>query len=87
MEVPVNADGTFTFGHLPPGKYLLSLYPPTPGIASMPITVGNEDFSGAELVPLPTKKVTGRIVVKNGSIPYGLLGILHSQDLGHCEDK
>jgi hypothetical protein len=31
-------------------------------------------FSGAELVPLPTKNVTGRIVVKNGSIPYGLLG-------------
>jgi hypothetical protein len=74
LEVPVSADGTFTFGHLPPGKYLLSLYPPTPGIASMPITVGNEDFSGAELLPLPTKKVTGRVVVKNGSIPYGLLG-------------
>ena len=31
LEVPVSADGTFTFGHLPPGKYLLSLYPPTPG--------------------------------------------------------
>jgi len=74
LEVPVSADGTFKFGHLPPGKYLLSLYPPTPGIASMPITVGNEDFSGAELLPLPTKKVTGRVVVKNGSIPYGLLG-------------
>ena len=74
LEVPVSADGSFTFGHLPPGKYLLSLYPPTPGIASMPITVGNEDFSGAELLPLPTKKVTGRVVVKNGSIPYGLLG-------------
>ena len=40
----------------------------------MPITVGNEDFLGAELLPLPTKKVTGRVVVKSGSIPYGLLG-------------
>jgi hypothetical protein len=74
LEVPVRADGTFTFGHVSPGKYLLSLYPPTPGIASMPITVKNEDVSDAELVPLPTKNVTGRIVVKNGSIPYGLLG-------------
>ena len=74
LEVPVSRDGTFTFGHIPPGKYLLSLYPPTPGIASLPITIGNEDFSGAELVPLPTRKVSGRIIVKNGSIPYGLLG-------------
>jgi hypothetical protein len=74
LEVPVNKDGTFAFGHVPPGKYLLSLYPPTPGIASMPITVANDDVSGAELLPLPTKRVSGRIVVKNGSIPHGLLG-------------
>jgi len=74
IEVPVNSDGTFTFGHVPPGKYLLSLYPPTPGIASMPITVANADIGGAELEPLPTKKVSGRIIVKNGSIPHGLLG-------------
>jgi len=74
LEVPVRPDGTFTFGHIPPGKYLLSLYPPTPGIASMPITIANDDISGAELEPLPTKKVSGRIVVKNGSIPHGLLG-------------
>lgn len=74
LEVPVQADGTFSFGHLPPGKYLLSLYPPTPGIASMPITVANDDISGAELEPLPTNKVSGRIVVRNGAIPHGLLG-------------
>lgn len=74
LEVPVRADGSFEFGHLPPGKYLVSLYPPTPGIASYPITVGETDVSGVELVPLPTRKVSGRIVVRNGSIPHGLLG-------------
>ena len=74
LEVPVRPDGTYTFGHVPPGKYLLSLYPPTPGIASMPITVGNDDVSDLELEPLPTKQVTGRIIVRNGSIPHGLLG-------------
>jgi hypothetical protein len=74
LEVPVHADGTFEFGHVPPGKYLVSLYPPTPGIASYPVTVGQADISGVELVPLPTKKVTGRIIVRNGSIPHGLLG-------------
>ena len=46
LEVPVRPDGTFEFGHVPPGKYLVSLYPPTPGIASMPITVANDDISG-----------------------------------------
>ena len=75
LEVPVRPDGTFEFGHLPPGnRYLVSLYPPTPGIASFPVTVAESDISGVELTPLPTKKVTGRIVVKNGSIPNGLLG-------------
>src|SRR5215471_9299338 len=75
LEVPVNPDGTFQFGHVPPGKYLVSLYPPTPGIASYPVTVGEADVSGVDLVPLPTHKVSGRIVVKNGlSIPHGLLG-------------
>jgi hypothetical protein len=74
LEVPVQPNGTFEFGHVPPGKYLLSLYPPTPGIASVPVTVGDDDISGVELVPLPTHLVTGRIVVKNGPIPHGFLG-------------
>jgi hypothetical protein len=74
IEVPVRPDGTYSFGYIPPGKYLLSLYPPTPGIASMPITIENDDISGAELDPLPTQKVTGRIIVRNGPIPHGILG-------------
>jgi hypothetical protein len=74
LEVPVSPQGTYEFGHVPPGKYLLSLQPPTPGIASMPITVGDEDLSGLTLVPLPTKRVSGRIISRNGPIPYGILG-------------
>jgi hypothetical protein len=74
LEVPVKADGTFEFGHVPPGKYLVSLYPPTPGIASYPVTVGQADVSGVELVPLPTRSVTGRIAVRNGGLPRGILG-------------
>jgi hypothetical protein len=75
LEVAVKPDGTFEFGHLPPGnRYLVSLYPPTPGIASYPVTVGQTDVSGIELTPLPTKRVSGRITVRNGAIPYGILG-------------
>jgi len=76
LEVPIRPDGSFEFGHVPPGKYLLSLYPPTPGIASVPVTVGNTDIEAGELVPLPTQKVTGRIVVRNGTIPHGIIGFL-----------
>jgi hypothetical protein len=74
LEVSVSPQGTFEFGHVPPGKYLLSLYPPTPGIASRPLTLENTDLLGLELVPLPTKKVTGRIIIRNGGIPHGILG-------------
>ena len=75
LEVPIKPDGSFEFGYVPPGnRYLVSLWPPTPGIVSFPVTVGQADVSGVELTPLPTKKVSGRIVVKNGSIPHGILG-------------
>jgi len=77
LEVPVKADGSFEFGHLPPGnRYLVSLYPPTSGIASYPVTVGRSDVSGIQLTPLPTKRVSGRITVRNGSIPHGILGFV-----------
>src|SRR5262245_40528458 len=79
LEVPVKPDGSFEFGHVPPGKYLVSLYPPTPGIASYPVTVGDADVSGVTLVPLPTQTVTGRIVVKNGPMPVGILGFYTTQ--------
>ena len=34
LETPVSADGSFTFGHLPNGSYLLSLFPTPPGMPS-----------------------------------------------------
>jgi hypothetical protein len=75
LQVPVKPDGTFEFGHVPPGNhYLVSLWPATSGIASFPVTVNTSDVSGVVLTPLPTKKVSGRIVMKNGSIPHGILG-------------
>jgi hypothetical protein len=77
LEVPIKPDGSFEFGYVPPGnRYLVSLWPPTSGIASFPVTVTQADVSGIELTPLPTKKVSGRIVVKNGNIPYGILGFV-----------
>jgi hypothetical protein len=43
IEVPVAADGSFTFGHLPKGNYLVSLFPAPPGMPSRAFTVGETD--------------------------------------------
>jgi hypothetical protein len=73
LEVPVAPSGSFAFGHVPPGVYLLSLFPNPPGMASLVVRVGETDVSGVELAPPPTRAVTGRIVVQNGPLPRARL--------------
>ncbi|HYR84054.1 MAG TPA: hypothetical protein VE422_08255 [Terriglobia bacterium] len=73
LEVSVARDGAFEFGHVPPGKYLLGLFPRPAGLASLVVNVGDADVTGLQLVPPPTRAVTGRIVVQNGPLPHALL--------------
>src|SRR5262249_16173936 len=70
----VGPDGKFLFPALPPGSYLLSMYPPTSGMPSVKVKVTDTDVSGEELTPLPTQNVTGRVVVDRGPLPLALLG-------------
>jgi len=74
IQVPVKPDGSFDIGYVPPGTYIAQMYPPTSGMAGRRVTVGNDDVTGVELTPLPTKTVTGRIVTKRGPLPVGYLG-------------
>jgi len=74
IQVPVKPDGSFDIGYVPPGTYIAQMYPPTSGMAGRRVTVGNDDVTGVELTPLPTKAVTGRIVTKRGPLPVGYLG-------------
>jgi len=69
LEAPVAPNGSFAFGHVPTGVYLLSLFPNPPGMASLVVRVGETDVAGVELAPPPTRAVTGRIVVQNGPLP------------------
>jgi len=69
LEVPVGADGTFEFGHVPTGAYWVDLVPPSPGMGSFRVQVGDKDVTGLELPRPPTHAVTGRIVVQNGPLP------------------
>lgn len=74
IEVPVKPDGSYEFGYVPPGNYLVQMYPPTSGMPARRVTVGNDNITGVELIPLPTQTVTGRIVAKRGPLPVGYLG-------------
>jgi len=73
LEAPVGADGSFTFGHLPKGSYLLSLFPAPPGMPSRAFTVGETD-TRVDLVRPTLRTIRGRVVVPAGPLPYGVLG-------------
>jgi hypothetical protein len=73
LESPIASDGGFTFGHLPKGSYLLSLFPALPGMPSRAFRVDETDVR-VDLVRPTLRTVTGRVVVQNGPLPYGWLG-------------
>jgi len=73
LETPVAADGSFTFGHLPKGSYLLSLFPTPPGMPSRPLQVGETD-ARIDLVRPTLRRITGRLIAPKGVIPRVLLG-------------
>jgi hypothetical protein len=73
LEVPVGPDGTFEFGHVPTGVYLVDLLPPSPGMGSFRVQVGDKDITGLQLLRPATHAVTGRIVVENGPLPRAQL--------------
>jgi protocatechuate 3,4-dioxygenase beta subunit len=66
----VRPDGSFTISNVSPGSYTLMVQT-VPGPdgegASVPITVGNEDLSGINLVTSKGGVVSGRVVAAQGS--------------------
>jgi hypothetical protein len=73
LETPVGADGSFTFGHLPTGSYLLSLFPTPPGMPSRPFQVGVTD-ARIDLVRPVVHRVTGRLVGPKNVLSRVLVG-------------
>ena len=82
LEVPVRADGPFEFGSVPPGLYLLTTFPPPPGLSPIAVSISKADVTGLTLTAPPTRTVTGRIVVqKTGPIPQLLLSFFTTQSV------
>jgi hypothetical protein len=80
LELPVRADGTFDFGHLPKGRYLLNIFPYYPGLSSKAFNVGDGDVPGLDFEKPTLRTVTGRIVAERGPVPHTLLGFVTSDD-------
>jgi hypothetical protein len=73
LETPVGADGTFSFGHLPKGSYLVSLFPTPPGMPSRAFQVGDTD-TRIDLVRPTLRTISGRIVAPPGVLRRVLVG-------------
>jgi hypothetical protein len=75
-EVPVGANGQFAFGRVPPGRYLVSLFPTPPGFGSLTVDVREADIAALEIKRPTTYAVSGRVVTTSGPIPNGLLALV-----------
>jgi hypothetical protein len=73
LETPVGPDGTFTFGHLPKGSYLVSLFPTPPGMPSRAFQVGESDIR-IDLARPTLRTVSGRIVAPPHVVRRVLIG-------------
>jgi hypothetical protein len=75
-EVPVSANGQFAFGRVPPGRYLVSLFPTPPGFGSLTVDVREADVAALTITRPPVHTVSGRVVTSSGPIPNGLLALV-----------
>jgi len=75
-EVALGANGQFAFGRVPPGRYLVSVFPTPPGYGSLTVDVRETDVTNLEIKRPTTYAVSGRVVTTSGPIPTGLLALV-----------
>jgi hypothetical protein len=72
VDAPVRPDGTFEFGRVPAGTYLVDLFPTVPGLQSVLFDIGERDVNTLELKRPKLQTITGRIEVERGPLPSAL---------------
>jgi hypothetical protein len=78
LETSVGQDGSYNFGHLPKGSYLVSLFPTPPGMPSRVVQVGETDVR-VDLVRPTVRTVSGRIVASPDVLRRVLIGFSTDQ--------
>jgi hypothetical protein len=73
VEAPIHADGTFEFGRVPAGTYLVDLFPTVPGLSSVLFAVDDKDVNNLVLKRPKLYTVSGRLNVAHGPLPWALL--------------
>jgi hypothetical protein len=73
VEAPVRPDGTFAFGRVPEGTYLVDLFPTVPGLKSVLFDVEQNDVNNLQLIRPKLYTVSGRFNVARGPLPWALL--------------
>jgi hypothetical protein len=87
VETPVHADGTFAFGRVPEGTYLVDLFPTYPGLNSILFDVSDKDVSNLELKRPRLYTVSGRFNVARGPMPWALLAFYTDTSYAAAEIK
>ena len=72
VETPVRPDGTFTFGRVPEGTYLVDIFPTVPGLKSVLFDVERNDVNDLQLIRPKLYTVSGRFNVARGPLPWAL---------------
>jgi protocatechuate 3,4-dioxygenase beta subunit len=76
----IGPDGTFAVTNVPPGSHVLDVVTQAraqdaaPEVASMPLTIGNEDITGLRLTTAPAATVSGTVVFEGTSPRQGVMG-------------
>ena len=72
VETPIHPDGTFEFGRVPEGTYLVDLFPTIPGLKSVLFDVDKNDVSNLQLIRPKLYTISGRFNVARGPLPWAL---------------
>jgi len=87
VETPIKPDGTFEFGRVPEGTYLVDLFPTVPGLKSVLFDVDQNDVSNLQLTRPKLYTVSGRFNVAHGPLPWALFAFYTSTSYAAADIK
>ena len=87
VEAPIQPDGSFEFGRVPEGTYLVDLFPSLPGLQSVLFDVSDKDVNNIQLRRPKLYTVSGRFKVAHGPLPWALFAFYTSTSYAAADIK